>query len=531
MKYSPLFRVLIISLWLSVLLSRHQPARSNLIQPGDELPAIDSFITQKMHEMNIPGLALVVVREDQVLLLRGYGKADTTGRPVTPQTPFLAASLSKPVTALAVMQLVEAGKLKLDAPVVEFLPWFRTADLVASSHITIRHLLYHASGLSEFEGDLRNLEEDRGEAALETSLRRLSQAKLNAAPGERFEYSNTNYDLLGLLIQTVSGKPYNVYIQEEIFAPLGMHHAHTTLEEARLDKLSSGYISFFGLTLPYEQRMPYSQTVIPSAGLFLSAEDLARFLTAQLNQGQLPGGVRLLSSASMEELHTPGIEIAENVQYAMGWTRFRFSQAISPVEPGASAPLTLAHGGDWANYKALMLLIPEHRLGVAMLINKQDWSKQSVYDQMGWNTALLALGLPVAEFPVNEDFLTRSWQIVGSVLVLLLISSLVYSVRRLMNRSGWDMNSPQRRKRAIIFFIILPLIDLLFAGIILLVQFDSLASLQLEMAFAPDSGLLYLLILTLTLGGGAFRMMLAFIQLYRTAQTSSTQNLPLVSSD
>ena len=105
-----------------------------------------------MDAQRIPGLALGIVQGDEIVHLRGFGEADSSGRAVTPQTPFIIGSLSKSVTALAVMQLVEAGKVELDAPVQRYLPWFRVADEEASAEITVRHLLNHTSGLSTKTG-------------------------------------------------------------------------------------------------------------------------------------------------------------------------------------------------------------------------------------------------------------------------------------------------------------------------------------------------------------------------------------------
>lgn len=520
MKFSSIARLVMLGAVLfTALLVLRQPARAELPPAEAFQPALDQFIAEQMHSLRIPGLALAVVRGGEVLALRGYGAADETGRLVTPQTPFLAASLSKPVTALGVMRLVEAGKLELDAPVQDYLPWFQTADTTASAQITVRHLLHHASGFSEQEGSLRDLESDRGAEALETSLRRLSKSKLNAAPGEQFEYSNTNYDLLGMLIQTVSGKPYAAYIQEQIFAPLGMAHSHTSLEAARLDGLASGYIDLFGLTLPYDRWMPYSETVLPSAGLFLSAADLARFLALHLDQGRLPDGTQLLSPAGMAQLHAPGIQIGENVHYAMGWTQFPFPQLAPVGTPADAAPLALSHGGEWTNYKALLVLVPEHELGVAMLVNKQDWRQASAYQQIVWNTSLLALGLPLADFPANEDFLTRYGDVAGAVLVLLLLASLFWSVRRFSARAGWAVGDPGRRRNLIIFLLVLPLFDIGLVAFALLFELISPASLRLDLAFNPEVGLLYAALLALTLGWGTLRTVLAARKLFAAGKT------------
>ncbi|MGZ3603256.1 MAG: serine hydrolase domain-containing protein, partial [Ktedonobacterales bacterium] len=116
--------------------------------PGD-FNAVDDYITARMETAHIPGLSVAIVKGDQIVYLKGYGQADSSGRQVTPQTPFIIGSISKTFTALAVMQLVESGKVELDAPVQRYLPWFRVADPQASAQITVRSLLNHTSGLPQ----------------------------------------------------------------------------------------------------------------------------------------------------------------------------------------------------------------------------------------------------------------------------------------------------------------------------------------------------------------------------------------------
>ena len=111
----------------------------------EDIEGVVTFIEREMQEVSIPGLSLAIVKGDQVVLLRGWGVADPDGRPVTPQTPFILASVTKSFTALAIMQLVEAGKVRLDEPVQRYLPWFVVADAEASATITVRHLLHHTS--------------------------------------------------------------------------------------------------------------------------------------------------------------------------------------------------------------------------------------------------------------------------------------------------------------------------------------------------------------------------------------------------
>jgi CubicO group peptidase (beta-lactamase class C family) len=142
----------------------------------DPNPAvIDAYVTARMKDLHIPGIAIGIVKSNQIVHLKGFGVADPSGRPVNPQTPFRLASVSKTITALAIMQLVEAGEIKLDAPVQDYLPWFRVGDETTQSHdessaITVQHLLYHTSGIPQSAGNDNFFNGDLSDAALEIAF-------------------------------------------------------------------------------------------------------------------------------------------------------------------------------------------------------------------------------------------------------------------------------------------------------------------------------------------------------------------------
>jgi CubicO group peptidase (beta-lactamase class C family) len=171
-----------------------------------DFAAIDRYVQKQMDETRMPGVALGIVKGDRIVHLKGFGEADPSGRAVTPQTPFIIGSTTKSFTALAVMQLVEAGKVELDVPVQRYLPWFRVADEEASARITVRNLLNHTSGLSRAAGGESLLEKDSTKGALERAVRSLRAVELDRPVGKSFEYSNLNYTTLGLIVQTVSGE-------------------------------------------------------------------------------------------------------------------------------------------------------------------------------------------------------------------------------------------------------------------------------------------------------------------------------------
>src|SRR5690349_10178035 len=141
------------------------------------IDAIDRYIEQGLKRLNVPGAALAIVEGDQIVHQRGFGHAHPGGAPPSPQTPFFIGSLTKSFTALAVMQLVEAGKVDLDAPVQHYLPWFRVADPQASSQMTVRHLLNQTSGLSSVSGWAPLADSDNSPGAGERLARALAKLR------------------------------------------------------------------------------------------------------------------------------------------------------------------------------------------------------------------------------------------------------------------------------------------------------------------------------------------------------------------
>lgn len=504
---------LLIAVGLFFVLAGQKLSAAESSTRQQTIETIDSYVLEQMDRLHIPGIAIGIARGDQIAYVQGYGLADDQGRPVTPQTPFLIASLSKSVTALAIIQLVEEGKIDLDDPVQTYLPWFRVADENESSRITIRHLLYQTSGFSERGGYIRNLNTDPAENALETSVRDLSSETLNSLPGTAFEYSNTNYDLLGLVVQTVSGKSYESYIQERIFAPLEMKNSYTSLADARAGNMTSGYYSLFGFPIIYDRYMPYSRVTVPSAGLFASAEDMTHYLIAQLNRGRYQENT-ILSPGGMAELHAPAVRIGDQVSYAMGWVVFPFSAAVQ--EQGDPVPTAISHGGEWVGFRATAVLIPERELGVVVLLNQSDPSSGPAYSNLGWNIALLALGLEPVDFPA-ADFITRHgrWLLAG--IILLLAGSMVWSARKIRLWSAQQGVDPRLRRKQVFQMGLLALVDLLMAGWLL---FDKLPqdndTLPLALHFNPDIGVMYVILLGLTLGWGLLRTVLFLVFISRT---------------
>jgi CubicO group peptidase (beta-lactamase class C family) len=341
---------------LLVMSIHPSPAQAFSQRQTPDLAGIDRYVIAQMQEAHIPGLALGIVHGDQIVHLRGFGVANPAGQPVTPQTPFILGSLSKSFTAVAIMQLIAAGKMQLDAPVQRYLPWFRVADRTASAQMRVYHLLHQTSGLPTSAG--AEAMAGTGQASLEQRVRGLRAVDLATPVGSSFHYSNANYLVLGLLVQVVSGQSYGAYMQQHIFTPLQMHHSFVSLAQATVHGLATGYRWWFGVPLPAS--LPYLSDQLPAAFLISSAQDMTHYLIAHLNDGSYQR-TPVLAGWAMSELHQASALVdAHNggQYYAMGW----FIGATGGVS-------TIAHDGYTATFHAEMVLVPSSDWGIVLLVN------------------------------------------------------------------------------------------------------------------------------------------------------------------
>jgi CubicO group peptidase (beta-lactamase class C family) len=343
---------------------------------------IDSYIEGQMRRLNIPGASLAIVEGDEIVRLCGFGRTRPGGEAPSPKTPFFIGSLTKSFTAMAVMQLVEAGRVELDAPVQRYLPWFRVADPRASTRMTVRHLLNQTSGLPEMAGAQALLDFDESPDATEHQARTLSTLRLNRSVGSKCEYSNMNYNLLGLIIEAASGESYPDYIQDHIFNPLGMSHSYTSKAAAIQNGLAMGHRYWFGYTVP-APKLPVPRGSLPSGQLISSAEDMAHYLIVHLNKGCY-GDVEVLSAAGISELHRG---VAEYVKWGISAGRYGMGWFVADT----NRTKILSHGGNVPDFSAYMALLPEERKGVVLLVNADHYGLPLILEEVGSGvTALLA---------------------------------------------------------------------------------------------------------------------------------------------
>ncbi|CAG7608072.1 D-aminopeptidase [Paenibacillus solanacearum] len=247
---------------------------------------VDAYIAHEMTRQRLPGLALGIVQGDRILYLRGYGQADSSGRPVTPETPFGIGSIGKSITAMAVLQLAEEGKIDLDAPIQRYIP----TQYNGAKFITVRQLLNQTSGFSQistFSNTLSSITVQDQDALEKNALSYAKKfLKRSIQTVQPFRYSNANYVLLGYIVQQVSGQSYGDYVKEHIFNPLSMQDSYVTLDEATAHGLAKPHRRIFGYNVPYEGPYIYIPGDAPAGYLYSSAKDMSHYLVAQMNGGR-----------------------------------------------------------------------------------------------------------------------------------------------------------------------------------------------------------------------------------------------------
>lgn len=344
-------------------------------QAGTRL--FSAWLDNRIAYRGLPGVAVGVVQDQQLVWHKGFGFADVARRvPMTAETKFRMASHSKMLAAIAIMQLREEGKLSLDDPVVKHLPWFKSQPAGDDDGpITVEQLLSHSSGLQREASDHW--------ASLSFPTRDelvalMGDRQAAFAPQVRWKYSNLAYAVAGMLVEKLSGQDFADYVQANIFSPLGM-------DSSSFDRPVPG------LAVPYERRMPDgSRAVLPfvdargmaaATGLTSNIEDMARYVSAQFRRGPR-GGAQILSSGSWRELHrVRSMEQDWSRGSGLGFANARIKDRTFH-----------GHGGGYPGNTTQTLFQLDDRFGVIVLTNTNDSDPLEIARQL-----ITALGPAMAK--------------------------------------------------------------------------------------------------------------------------------------
>jgi len=305
-----------------------------------------------------PGLAVAVAVEGRIVYSEGFGFADLEERvPVWPTTKFRIGSISKPLTATALMQLVEAGKVNLDAPVQRYVPSFPEK----AAPITVRMVAGHLAGIRHYSDDEMYMKKHYEN--IQEGLKIFENDPLVAPPGTKFSYSSYGYNLLSAVIESSSGEPFLTYMQEHVFTPLGLVHTTADQNTEIIEQRSR----FYELAKGGEQEnAPYVDNSYKWAGGgFLStAEDLVRFGSSMLQTG-------FLKAETLQTMFTPQkTKAGEPIEYGIGWF----------VHKSHSGKLVYEHSGGSIGGTSQLIVYPGSHLVIALVTNLSGgtWKKEEV---------------------------------------------------------------------------------------------------------------------------------------------------------
>lgn len=415
----------LLLLILSALLYVDAPAQTGVT--GGFTPELETDILRLMKRGDIPGMSVVIVQKNKTQI-RHFGYADLRDKlPVDSNTLFEIGSCSKAFTALAVAKLLNEHKLNLNDPVSKYLPWLRLYYKGKVHALTIANLLHHTSGIPWNTISLipTGTEPD----ALLKTVQILNNSKLGHEPGKKYEYATINYDVLALIIQQVSGKAYEQYMEEEILTPLQLTHTRSG-SPAPGGSMATGYkVSFFK---PWRYEAPRFRGNNAAGYIITNAGDFARWLRLQMGYEQSPFDSIIPVTHHRDESVLPH----ELSSYAMGWN-------VSLRGDGE-----IFHDGLNPNFSAYIAFRPGDSTGIALLTNSS--SNFTAYIGTEIIKKLTGDTTKATYLPANEMDKTFSLlSIIFFLYIFLIAGYFLLTVKHI--RKGWRTRAAITRRDGIKF--------------------------------------------------------------------------------
>lgn len=322
----------------------------------NRLTKIEEKVEARRKELGIPGMSLAIVKDGEVVLSKGFGYKNFEKQiPVTADTQFAIGSATKAFTALSVLMSQDEGKVSLDESPRKYIPYFKINDAEINEKITVRNLLTHSSGLNRTD-----LGWYTGKLSREEIIKVAGEAKPIAKLGEKFLYQNVMYLTAGEIVTKVQKTPWEKFVEDKIFAPLGMTNSTMSIPAMQKAKdFSLGYDYNFDTKQTINKPTREISAIAPAGSINSSANDMTKWLKFILNKGAI-GDRRLVSEKSFTEWITPQQKITPNgkFSYALGW----FVQEHKGKK-------VIQHGGNIDGFNAMVAFMPDENLGFVMLTN------------------------------------------------------------------------------------------------------------------------------------------------------------------
>jgi CubicO group peptidase (beta-lactamase class C family) len=327
----------------------------------EALQGFDEIATDAMKQLDVPGMAIAIVKDKQVIYAKGFGFRDVEKQqPVTPDTLFAIGSSTKAFTACVLGTLVDEGKVEWDKPVRNYIPWFKLYDPNATERLTPRDLVTHRSGLPRHDLVWYN----NYEASRKSLVERLPYLEPSADLREKFQYNNLMFLTAGYLTEVITGKTWEEAVRERILSPLGMKRTNFSVADMQKDA---------DFALPYREehhvveKIPFRPitNLGPAGSINSSVNEMSHWVIAHLNEGKY-GDTRIANAATIEDMHLAHMTTGGTItrpdispsDYGMGWFVYTY-RGHRRVE----------HGGNIDGFSANVTLFPQDGLGVVVLTN------------------------------------------------------------------------------------------------------------------------------------------------------------------
>jgi CubicO group peptidase (beta-lactamase class C family) len=353
--------VLLLVVLVTACQTSPPPASTATLAGAGSFDAVRAHIEQLVAEGEVPSMAVAVARDGEIVWEEGFGLADRErGVPATEHTPYPLASISKPLTATGLMILVERGLVNLDDPINDYLGDAKLQARVGdAADATVRRVASHTAGLPLhsrhfYDGELHR------PPPMDEIIRRYGN--LVTAPGERWQYSNLGYGILGYVISRESGRDYADLMRDEVFAPLGMNHTSVHVGPG-LDEGQAVKYTPKGTVVP-----PCDSDSPGASAIYSSAHDLVRFAMFHLKD-DLPGQEAAISDAAIDEMQRPSPETGPTREWEREGSGYGIGWFVGVTKDGL---IVVQHSGGTAGVSTVVALVPEEDLAVAVLSNTQS---------------------------------------------------------------------------------------------------------------------------------------------------------------
>jgi CubicO group peptidase (beta-lactamase class C family) len=325
----------------------------NTTGENDNWARLGNLVAQLMDKTGVPGVCVGILHKDE-MATAGFGVTNAEHPlPVTDETLFQIGSITKTFTGTALMRLVEAGQVELDAAVRTYLPDFKVSDAAAAAQATVRHLLTHMGG---WEGDYFHAT-GAGDDALARYVADMAGLVQLAPPGTVWSYNNAAFSVVGRIIEVVTGKTYEAALKELVLEPLGLQHSFFDPGDLITYRFAVGHHGG-GAGAQVARPWPLPRSAYPAGGITCHVQDLLRYARFHLGDGRAEGETRLLSAETMAAMHSPQAAVWGKETWGLSWS----------VDDTAGMRI-VSHMGGTNGQSTLLLLVPEREFALVVLTN------------------------------------------------------------------------------------------------------------------------------------------------------------------